>query len=433
MADVGAITLYHYQEIAAEWIAGRLRRRDVTIVSAEMGLGKTHMVTAAIKLVQKQALIVCPKSAIPHWHSVMSRMGIPILAIVNYESIRAGKIYSDDTFSVRIVSPYYQPSTGWRLPRDTVLVFDECHRAKNPTSESGKMLVAAKQAHDQGTPIVLVSATISEIPADAKIILYLLGISALPKQSLAALRSGASHLLRGIPKDQKERVLMAHLGTILEPHTHRVTLDRSEQIAFQNRKSVVFGIVDHADQIEEYYRRIRKELGRPGCSLPKIQKLRQRIELARMILFLEHGQEGLEQGYHLIAFVNYLASAELLLQSWPNAGYIRGGQSVKERSELVASYQRNELPVLICQVAAGGECISLHDTDGRYPRLAMHSCPDTATALTQAMGRAYRAGQASHVVQKLIFLRGVSYEQRGAARIEAKLDNLASLRDDDLP
>lgn len=426
------IVLYRYQEIAALWIQTRVERREVTIVDAKMGLGKTYFVSAGIQLARKRAIVVCPKSAIPHWQSVMERMGVTVLAIINYESIRTGKMYSDDTYTTRIRSPYYQPSTGWALPIDSVLVFDECHRAKNPNSDNGKMLIASKRAHDRGVPIILVSATIAEVPSDAKIILYLLKISALPKQSLAMLRSGASQMLRGVPKEEKERRLMEHLGTILMPHTHQIVLEPSEQIAFQNLKSVVFGIVACADQIEAYYRRIKRYQS-SECALPKIQKLRQKIELARMILFLERIEIGREHGYSLIIFVSYLASAEFLLESYPEAGYIRGGQSIRERARIIEQFQRNELTILICQTAAGGECISLHDLSGDHPRMVLISCPDTATALVQLLGRGDRVGRASDLFQLLIFLYGVSYEQRAARRIEQKLDNLASLRNDDLP
>jgi len=426
-------TLYPYQITASRWIAQRIQARKVTIVSAETGMGKTYMTAAAIRRAGKRAMIVCPKTAIVHWTTVLNKMGVTAISIVNYESIRTGKAYSDDTYLTRIRSAHYQPNTGWNLPPDAVLVFDECHRCKTPASDNGRMLVAAKSANHRGIPVILVSATMCEVPSDARILLYLLQVSDSPAKSIAALRSSASHLLRGKSKEHKEQILMSHLSTTLAPHTYRVVLSQSEQIMFQNRKSVLFGIVQESQKIEACYQRIYRYRTRGECMLAKIQKLRQQIELAKVDVILEETQLGLEQGYHVVIFVNYLASAEQILDALPDAGYIRGGQSVMERAQIVEQFQADQISVLVCQIAAGGECISLHDTHGDYPRLALISCPDTATALSQAMGRVYRAGQASHVVQKLVFVYGVSYEQTAAERIDRKLSNLSALHNDDLP
>ena len=64
----------------------------------------------------------------------------------------------------------------WTVPKDTVLVFDECHRAKGRDTKNARMLVAAKR---QGIKIMLLSATMATNPLEMWAIGYALGLHRL--------------------------------------------------------------------------------------------------------------------------------------------------------------------------------------------------------------------------------------------------------------
>jgi hypothetical protein len=85
---------------------------------------------------------------------------------------------------------------------------------------------------------------------------------------------------------------------------------------------------------------------------------------------------------------------------------------------------------MLAQIAAGGQSVDLHDTDGRFPRTAL-ICPTySATEFKQVLGRVCRAGGKSRSLQRVIFAAGTVEEEMRDA-VEAKLENLDLLLDAD--
>ena len=60
--------------------------------------------------------------------------------------------------------------------------------------------------------------------------------------------------------------------------------------------------------------------------------------------------------------------------------------------------------VLVLNIAAGGEGISLHDQDGQYPRVGLLSIPESSTHLIQALGRNDRVGAKSVGLNRILFV-----------------------------
>ena len=110
---------------------------------------------------------------------------------------------------------------------------------------------------------------------------------------------------------------------------------------------------------------------------------------------------------------------------------IRGGQSAKARQAAIDAFQNDTARIIVCNIAAGGVGVSLHDLNGKHARESFISPNYNAIQIHQSLGRIYRAGAASDAVQKVVFAAG-TIEEVACERVQAKLHNLALLNDGDL-
>ena len=82
-------------------------------------------------------------------------------------------------------------------------------------------------------------------------------------------------------------------------------------------------------------------------------------------------------------------------------------------------------------IQTGGESISLHDIDGKHPRVSIISPSMSSIELVQVLGRIYRTGVKSPVLQKIVFCDD-TYENNICQIIKNKINFLNKLTDDDL-
>lgn len=104
-------------------------------------------------------------------------------------------------------------------------------------------------------------------------------------------------------------------------------------------------------------------------------------------------------------------------------------QTLEERMKAIRLFQENKERLILCQIRTGSVGISLQDLDGRYPRVTLINYPDTATHLLQAMGRAWRAGGKSPVLQRIVLAANVPYEEKIKKNIDKRLKNVSMIND----
>jgi hypothetical protein len=75
--------------------------------------------------------------------------------------------------------------------------------------------------------------------------------------------------------------------------------------------------------------------------------------------------------------------------------------------------------------------LSLHDVNGKHPRVSLISPSFSAIDLKQALGRIHRAGAQSPAVQKIIFAEG-TVEMRVCRLVRKKLNNIDLINDDEM-
>lgn len=108
--------LYPYQRIGADWLAGK----TAGLLADQMGLGKTVQAILAAKQLDAQKIgVVCPASMATQWQREFDRWWPehPPVMVSSYGKVANGH---------------------WGVPRFDVLIVDEAHMLKSPTSERTK-------------------------------------------------------------------------------------------------------------------------------------------------------------------------------------------------------------------------------------------------------------------------------------------------------
>lgn len=451
--------LLSYQESHVVKLINILLTKYIALDSSDTGTGKTYVASATCKELGRRPIIVCPKTLIFNWICVLDFYGVKNYDVVNYETLKNGKTYCSEKYKSRKKSPFieiidFDPEDPlksiykWTVPKDAIIIFDEAHRCKDPSTDNGKLLMSAKQLVKQKIPVILLSATVCEKFTDMKIPFYLFDF--IPNTR------NFNHYIRSIkekyPNHRVKRSAYKHSSDFkIARYNAQAMIIHEEIITFTSRIRIKdlgdqfplnqvccqHFFAQESDKISEAYGEMAILLqalkDNPGKNhLAQIQKLKQEIEFRKVPIFIEQAQLYLDEGKSIVIFVNYLDTFHLLAEELGIKCKIYGAQTMEERQEAIDLFQSNQERIIICQIRAGGVGISLHDLKGDHPRVSLINFPDTATDLLQALGRIYRSGAKTPTLQRIIFVANVDYEKKIMQNINRKLTNLSATNDGDL-
>tara|TARA_R110002020_G_scaffold34539_2_gene104983 strand:- start:13451 stop:14839 length:1389 start_codon:yes stop_codon:yes gene_type:complete len=439
-------TLFPAQATNRDTIIQALRLFGAALDSSTTGTGKTVTAAHTAKTF-KHVGVVCPKIVIPHWERELKECGIDPLFVENYERIRRGRN--------QFLSKRGKKTFKWDLPDDTLLVWDECHKAKGPFTQNAQMLVAAKK---QGVKNLMLSATACEDPTEMRAIGYALGLHNLNNTTwvneaddkvLPWAKWMAAHGCWRNQWGQWQRGAIKHLeklnkdiyekgkGTKITLHdlpgafsANHVSVERLSFSKMKNIKSAYddLGVSDEAllERLMGVEQEVLHDESMDVNVLTQILRARQFAEAFKVPDLVEMANKALHEKFSVIIFVNFRDTAEALFNSLPDPGIIIGGQSAEHREEHINRFQNNENRVIIVMTAAGGVGVSLHDTDGRFPRQTILSPTFNLKEHIQALGRAHRAGSKSPVVQKVV-VAADTIEEKIVDMLEQKRSSLDTL------
>jgi SNF2 family DNA or RNA helicase len=445
----------------------RINEKIIHIKLDDTGTGKTFMALAMAKEINRVPFVICPLSVLSYWAEKLEEFEMETYGIVNLETFKNGRIYRDFTFKNKMkcdfvqeiedeykgVRTYYQ----WDLPEDAILIIDEAHKCKAPSTDNGKLLMSAKQLIDQRIPVLLLSATIAEKQTDMKIPFYLFDFIHNVREFNSYVKSLKYkypqyhvHRLRGESKTSIEtrrenakamiiyeeireyisRIRIKDLGDMFPSNQWCAQLFTTESAAIICQKYA---------ELEEHLKALKgnQEEEKENHHLACCTQLKMEIEYLKIPIFIEQAQIMREQGKSVIIFVNYTRSLEIIADRLEIRCKVYGLQSqtpngMDERRKGIELFQTNKERMIICNSRAGGQSISLHDTDGGYPRGVLLNFTDKAGDLLQCLGRAARAKTKSPVIQRIICAANVPYEQTVMKNINRKLMNISAINDGDL-
>jgi len=216
--------LYEHQRIGAKRIAGRLNAFGCAILADAVGLGKTYTALAMATRYRK-VTVVTPAILMSQWSAVKTQLGIEA-HLVSHESL----------------------SRSATLPQSEIVIVDEAHRFRNPsTKRYEKLCRGLTAAH-----VLMLTAT--HIVNGTKDIIALLRL-ALPDNGLAFLGVPSIHQLqqsnRNLPASALTAIMVSRTSrTIgLDPNSIPTANDQSLGSPLPIPSSKLDKIVDLIDKL----------------------------------------------------------------------------------------------------------------------------------------------------------------------------------------
>ena len=160
-------------------------------------------------------------------------------------------------------------------------------------------------------------------------------------------------------------------------------------------------------------------------------RARQQAELVKVPLLVDLTEECIEQGQSVVIIVNFSETIKALSKRLNSTCIVWGENKDGERDKNIKSFQDDKSRVIILNIQAGGVGVSLHDLNGKYPRVSLISPNDSAVLLRQALGRIHRAGAKTKALQKVIYIAN-TIEEEVCKNVKSKIKNLDLINDGDL-
>lgn len=428
------LTPYPKQQACIDHLYRLLNERPSIGVlnGSETGTGKTLCGVEIARKLSVPVVVVCPKIVIPSWERTFKEQGVPYTAIINYEKLRTGGTG---------IGSWVRGNFVWSLPKGSLVIWDEVHRAQGAYTKNSKMLIGAKLC---GLRNLALSATAAEDPTELRALGYLLGLHNLTNFVLWAKERGCTFDPWGkLVFTKSPSLSKAFLSTLQqEIYPSRGAKLTREDLADHFRETrICSDPLDFGDsgKIARIYSEMEAELeklkdrqesdkkGGEANALTEQLRARQLVELLKVPAIIELTEEALSEGRSVAVFVNFDATVKALQERLPHKqSLVVGGQKDRDRAEQVQAFQENRVRVIVCNISAGGLGVNLHDELGTAPRTALISPSFNAKELQQVLGRVDRTGAKSDSLQRILVAAG-TIEENILSSLNYKIQNMKTL------
>ena len=428
-------TPYLKQAEAIDTLVAALAQHGAALDASATGLGKTFVAGQVAAKAGRPVGVIAPKIVLPAWRRELAEAGIDPVFVVNFEKIRNG---STEWLGRRNKRMY-----DWRLPTDTILIIDECHKCKGERSQNAALHIAATK---QGIATLNLSATAASAAPDMRALGFALGLHndqgpkpGCPSYATWLRKNGAwqdpwRNWKPGPAKYLKEIHAAIFGGDT--PKGVRLSVDDMPE-AFKGNL-VITDPVDFGPNVRKFYEDAgltsdlvehwleTGEAPEEEHFLTVVLRARQLAELHKIPATIDMAKDLLDEGKSVAIFMNFNDSIEALRIGFPGAAVVRGGQTGAEREAEVQRFQSDEVRVVLLNSAAGGTGVSLHDLHGNHPRVSLISPSFSIFEHEQVLGRIYRNGAQSPALQRVLVASG-SIEETVAKVLAGKKKSLDSL------
>lgn len=434
-----------WQIPAAGKLVSAINHWGAGVDSSELGVGKTYTACGVARELGSKIVVVCPKAVISSWNDVVKnhfKLEKSLISVINYEQLKIGKSSSP---IASFVTPrgHKRKIFKWKVPKDTLIIWDEAQKLKNWKTKNSKTCIAAFKA---GYKQLFCSATIATNPLELRTIGTCLKLFKDNQESwYQFLREhGCTNGNWGMEFTPNEKIRKKVLTKLhKDMFIDRGVRLRRDSIPNFPECDLFVVLLDMGKEDTEKINSIYREMSTELKKLEELKKLnnrdhlvielryRQQIELIKVPLFIEMIEEAREEGFSVVIFVNFSDTIKALSDRLNTKCIFDGivGDDIREINK--QRFQNNEEPEIIVSVKAGGGGLGLHDIHGGHPRLALISPSYSAVDMRQVLGRIWRDAAKTKGVQKLVCVSD-TVEEKVYNNIMKKLNNLDLLNDGDL-
>jgi len=424
-------TLFPKQRESVDFLKAALTKYNGALDSSQTGVGKTVIASYIALEFNRPVAIVCPKIVIPHWERELAEVGVEPIFVCNYEKLRMGNKH---------ISKIGKKLFRWLLPEGTLIIWDECHKCKAPFSQTSQLLVASKQA---GYYNLMLSATACQDPSEMRAIGYALGLHSLNRPEGTRQSWFSWMISNGCKRDQWKQWKAGPLSKLVDLNAEMYSTNCTKLTANDLPNAFTSNHViteplqfSSLSNIASYYKSHGVtpdivDLFLQGDNLSphilvEILRARQLAEAAKVPDIISMVTDACAEGYSAVIFVNFTDTLKALAETLTHASVVVGGQSSAVRETNVQNFQTNKTNVIICNIAAGGVGVSLHDTKGGHPRMSFISPTFSVKDYVQTLGRIHRAGAKTPVIQRVLIASN-TIEEKIIDKLEQKRLHLDTL------
>lgn len=463
--------LLDYQKPHVKRLTDSILLNGFAVDMSDTGTGKTFCAAGVARNVNLPVFVVCPKAVIPAWKEVLGIFGIKA-TIRNYESLIRGNrksyytTWKKEEIERKGKKVFIEQLrfSKLRVKPNTLFIFDEVHKSKALESINSDLLMTVR---DQGYKLLAVSASAATNPIEMKAFGYVTKMHNYRDRNdfkrnfaanMGAQWTGKFGQMYFDPESEEAMVGMKYLHDYMYKEAKcasRIRIaDLGDKFPKNKTMATIVDCGNNTNKINKVYEIMEYELdmleenagGYSAHIFAIMMKARRMSELLKIPTFVESVETHIRDNKSIAIFLNFNESIDacvkLLNRKYGTKksirengvikiGQIRGGQSAKEREAVRKGFQDDEYRIVICNIAAGGTGIGLHDLIGNHGRVSMISPNFSAVMLLQALGRVWRAGAKTKSQQHIMYAAG-TIEEHACQRVQARLNNLAVLNDGDM-
>jgi len=444
--------LRDYQRPHTEKLVRALDRLSGCLDGSDCGTGKTYTGLAAMRSFDdgQPVLVIGPKAAHMGWEEASGIMGVPV-TFVNYEKARYRGTGEDG--GRKLVETEFLKETpvgkgsrlDWVVPNRR-FIFDEVHRCGGVSTLNSKSVIAAVRANSK---VLCLSATVATDPTQMKAVGFALRLHTLngPNGFMSwMLRHGCKNGYFGgiefTKNKTKQAAVMQRLNKAIYGEGRGARMRKADIPDFPKTQidikllaadNEVAKLTEELHTVYEYRR--QQEIA-AEWRLEEVIRIRQKLEILKVPAVVDLAEDIVKENSVAI-FVNYTDTLNAVLSALRQAGihygYVDGtqvGESGRiQRETFIKKFQRRELPVIVCNNAAGSESMSLHDATNRTNTTTLIFPSGSGRQMEQVIGRVHRDGGGFSDQYFVFFAK--TYEEQIARRMQAARMNLAILNDAD--
>jgi superfamily II DNA or RNA helicase len=430
-----------WQVDAAGKLVAAINQWGNAIDGSDTGTGKTYTACAVARELGYNVVVICPKAVIKSWNKVLRKhfkMGDSVLGIINYEKLRTGR--TDSPIASYVLSRKTRRSVfTWKIPKKTLIIWDESQKLKNWKTQNVKM---CKEALKAGYPMLFCSATNATNPLEMRMVGQALKLfKGGNKDYYAWARNhGVYDGAWGLEFNNDPDVLKKLHKDVFDKRGVRLRRDTIPNFPDSEIISEVYNMDEQdAKRINQIYDEMESELKKlerikkgDGESQLTIQlRARQQIELIKVPLFVEMIEDAIEQGFSVAVFLNFTETINALSARLNTKCIFDGKTADKVRDRNVELFQEDKERIILVNVQSGGAGLSLHDLNGKFPRMSLISPTYSPVFMRQALGRIWRDDAKTKSIQRIVCVAN-TVEENVCRQVQLKLDNLDLLNDGDL-
>jgi hypothetical protein len=425
---------------------------------SETGTGKTYAAAAVVRELNRPFAVICPKSVIHQWHSILKDFKLKAVTIINYEKLVRGntKWMKWKKGQPDPMRPFDEKAKReipvFNFPQDTLVLIDEGHKCKGADTSNSWMMVAAKL---QNYRVLVSSATVATTPLEMKAFGFLTNLHKLYNFTDFCRVHGAQWVGRwgalsfDLASEAARKSMLAlneYLFDISKCSSRMKVEDFGNLFPESHIVAQAYDLGSNEGKIQAVYDEMDYELARLEEKSENysehifaiMMEARRKSELCKVPLFVDMVEDLYDEGKSVVLFVNFTDTVDAVVKRLEKVkkfkdqiGYIVGGQSDKNRVSDITAFQADVKRVMVVNIAAGGTGVSLHDLNGKFPRASIISPNWSAYNMRQALGRVWRQGGKTKSYQRIVYA-AKCIEEQICHRVQFKLQCLDTLNDGDL-